>query len=70
MKTFVSDDHEIALIYYRAGYAPDDYPSEIEWHTRYILEASMAVKCPSIAYQLAGCKKIQQLLCCPGVLEQ
>lgn len=67
---FPSDDHEIALVYYRAGYAPKDYPSEVEWHGRYLLESSLAVKCPSISYQLAGCKKIQQILSKEGVLEQ
>ena len=41
-----------------------------EWNARLLIEQSSAVKCPSIAYQLAGTKKIQQELAKPGVLER
>ncbi|KAL0815317.1 hypothetical protein Bca101_071761 [Brassica carinata] len=47
----------------------DHFPSESEWNARLLIEQSSAVKCPSIAYQLAGTKKIQQELAKPGVLE-
>lgn len=60
---------EIALIYYRSAYTPTDYPSSAEWTTRLLLERSRAIKCPSMALQLAGAKKIQQVLSEPGVLE-
>lgn len=43
-----------------AGYTPDDYPGEEEWEARALVERSDAFKCPSVAYQLAGAKKIQQ----------
>ncbi|OVA04422.1 Glutathione synthase [Macleaya cordata] len=59
----------VAVIYFRAGYAPNDYPSESEWRARLLMEQSLAVKCPSISYHLAGTKKIQQELAKPGVLE-
>lgn len=58
------------MVYYRAGYGPGDYPSETEWQTRERLEKSMAIKCPTIAYQLVGAKKVQQVLALPGVLER
>ncbi|KAM7272933.1 hypothetical protein ACFE04_027597 [Oxalis oulophora] len=61
---------EIAVIYFRAGYAPTDYPSESEWRARLLMEQSSAVKCPSVAYHLAGTKKIQQELAKPNVLER
>lgn len=60
---------EIAVIYYRSAYTPTDYPSSAEWRTRILLESSRAIKCPSMALQLAGAKKIQQVLAEDGVLE-
>lgn len=33
------------------------------------MERSLAIKCPSIHYHLAGSKKVQQVLARPGVLE-
>lgn len=35
-----------------------------------MVESSKAVLCPSVAYQLAGAKKVQQDLARPGVLER
>nr|POF15853.1 glutathione synthetase, chloroplastic [Quercus suber] len=60
----------IAVVYFRAGYAPNDYPSESEWRARLLMEQSSAIKCPSISYHLAGTKKIQQELAKPNVLER
>eukprot|EP00250_Pteridium_aquilinum_P001310 c11521_g1_i1 orf=94-1761(+) len=60
----------VALVYYRAGYDPKDYPSENEWIARTLMERSNAIKCPSITYHLAGTKKIQQELAKPGMLER
>uniref|UniRef100_A0A8V0ZV32 Glutathione synthetase n=1 Tax=Gallus gallus TaxID=9031 RepID=A0A8V0ZV32_CHICK len=40
------------------------------WEARLLLERSRAVKCPDIATQLAGTKKVQQELSCPGTLEK
>lgn len=28
------DGLEVALVYFRAGYTPDDYPGEAEWRAR------------------------------------
>jgi glutathione synthetase len=66
-------DNEVAVVYYRAGYAPTDYPAGddgIEWKARLKLECSRAAKCPSLGYHLAGTKKVQQELARPGVLER
>jgi glutathione synthase len=60
---------EIGLVYYRAGYTPNDYPTDKEWQARYKLEVSRATKSPSLGYHLAGTKKVQQQLARPGVLE-
>lgn len=56
------DSKEVAVVYFRYGYSPDHYPSEEFWNMRLKLEKSRAIKCPSIRYQLAGCKKIQQVI--------
>ncbi|KAI5810682.1 glutathione synthase [Pyronema omphalodes] len=61
---------EVSVVYFRAGYGPDDYPTEKEWEARKHLERSRAIKCPTIATQLAGAKKVQQELAVPGVLER
>ncbi|XP_059076874.1 glutathione synthetase, chloroplastic-like [Cryptomeria japonica] len=47
----------VAVVYFRAGCTPIDYPSEAEWRGRLMLEMSSAIKCPSISYHLAGSKK-------------
>ncbi|KAI7842580.1 hypothetical protein COHA_003684 [Chlorella ohadii] len=60
----------VALVYFRAGYTPTDYPSEAEWAARVLVECCDAYKCPTVAYQLAGAKKIQQDLARPGVVER
>ena len=52
------DQEEVAVVYFRAGYTPDDYPSEVEWEARSRIELSDAVKCPTLAYHLAGTKKV------------
>lgn len=51
----------MAVVYFRAGYTPTDYPGEIEWAARVLVERCDAYKCPTVAYQLAGAKKIQQV---------
>jgi len=63
-------DAEVSVVYFRAGYSPDDYSSEALWETRLLLERSLAIKCPSIAYQLVGAKKVQQALAAPKALER
>jgi len=65
--------YQASLVYYRAGYAPTDYPDGddgIEWKAREMIERSIATKCPSLGYHLAGTKKVQQELARPGVLER
>ena len=57
-------------MYYRTGYSPTDYASPADYATRALLERSRAVQCPSFALQLAGGKKVQEVLTRPGVLER
>ena len=56
---FYSDDSIISVVYFRSGYEPEAYPTEKEWEMRLMLERSLAIKCPSIHYHLAGAKKVQ-----------
>ncbi|KAK9837801.1 hypothetical protein WJX74_005284 [Apatococcus lobatus] len=60
----------VAVAYLRAGYAPEHYPTAVEWQGRKMLEQSNAALCPSVAYQLTGAKKIQQDLAAGNTLER
>jgi len=61
---------EVAVVYFRSGYMPEHYPSDKEWEGRRCLELSRAVKTPTMAHHLMGCKKIQQRLAMPGGVEK
>ncbi|KAL2074695.1 hypothetical protein VTL71DRAFT_8474 [Oculimacula yallundae] len=56
---------EVAVVYFRAGYGPGDYPDASAWQARLQIERSNAIKCPTILTQLAGAKKVQQVLATP-----
>ena len=56
---------EVAVVYFRAGYGPGDYSDGNAWKARLQIERSNAIKCPSILTQLAGAKKVQQVLATP-----
>ncbi|MCJ1340787.1 hypothetical protein MMC09_006083 [Bachmanniomyces sp. S44760] len=61
-----STAYEVSVIYFRAGYAPTDYPNETFWAARIHLERSAAMKCPTVLTHLAGSKKVQQVLATPS----
>ncbi|KCV69685.1 hypothetical protein H696_04093 [Fonticula alba] len=61
---------EISVVYFRAGYSPNDYPTEAEWAARRLMNRSTAVECPDPAFHLAGLKKAQQVWCEAGVVER
>ncbi|XP_070825420.1 glutathione synthetase [Chaetodon trifascialis] len=69
-KRLFVDGQEVAVVYFRNGYMPQNYSSEQTWDARLLMERSMAVKCPDISTHLAGTKKVQQVLARPGVLEK
>jgi len=69
-KALFFEDEEISLVYFRAGYTPNDYPTKDEWDGRRKLETSRATKCPNLGYHLAGCKKIQQTIADENVLKK
>ncbi|KAG1473679.1 hypothetical protein G6F56_000822 [Rhizopus delemar] len=69
-KGLLIDGYEVAVSYFRAGYGPEDYPTHKEWDARLLIEKSLSIKCPTIAYQLVGSKKVQQVLSVPGYLER
>lgn len=69
-KTLIIDGMEVAVVYFRNGYAPQQYKSQQEWDIRLMLERSRAIKCPDIGTHLAGTKKVQQVLAQSGVLEK
>lgn len=57
--------YEATLVYLRAGYTPAEHATPAAWQARLQLERSAAIKCPSVLAQLAGSKKVQQLLAAP-----
>lgn len=63
------DGVEIAVVYYRTAYAPEQMDAQ-SWEVRLRIELSRAIKCPSVQYHLAGTKKVQQVLAQPGVLDR
>ncbi|PIO72493.1 putative glutathione synthase [Teladorsagia circumcincta] len=60
----------VAVVYFRAGYSPDSYPTEKEWSARLLMERSDAIKAPWIGLQVANTKKTQQVLAEDGVVER
>ena len=59
----------ISVVYYRAGYTPNDYgPDGVEWKARELMEWSTAIKCPSIGYHLIGSKHFQTIFAQKEVL--
>ncbi|XP_034942815.1 glutathione synthetase-like [Chelonus insularis] len=69
-KELIVGKYLVAVVYYRTGYEAAAYTSEDVWSVRLLIEQSKALKCPSIQYQLAGTKKVQQVLAQPGVLRR
>ncbi|KAJ4919748.1 hypothetical protein JOQ06_022657 [Pogonophryne albipinna] len=69
-KRLFVDSQEVAVVYFRNGYMPQNYNSEKDWDARLMMERSLAVKCPDISTHLVGTKKVQQVLATPGVLEK
>lgn len=61
---------EVSVVYLRAGYGPGDYPTPADWDARYQIERSNAIKCPTVLTQLAGAKKVQQVLATPVTQSQ
>lgn len=60
---------EVAVVYMRAGYDPDEY-SPPGYEARLRLERSRAIKCPSILSHLSTFKKVQQALAIPEALNR
>lgn len=57
--------YEVTVVYLRAGYAPSEYANQSHWDGRLQIERSAAIKCPTVLTQLAGTKKVQQVLATP-----
>ena len=38
------DNHEVAVVYFRSGYTPADYPSQALWTVREQIECCRAIK--------------------------
>jgi glutathione synthase len=51
-----------AITYFRAGYAPEDHRTPEALAARELIENSSTISVPDLATQLAGTKKVQQVL--------
>ena len=60
----------ISVVYFRACYSPNDFLSKKSWENRLYLESSLSIKVPTLKMQLAGSKKIQQLLTNKDILSR
>jgi glutathione synthase len=60
--------HKISVVYFRSAYTPTDLPTQKHWDMRTLIEKSRAIKCPTLALQLAGGKRVQEILTRPGML--
>jgi glutathione synthase len=58
---------DVSVVYLRAGYAPTEYRTPGDWAARAMVERSRAIKCPTVLTQLAGTKKVQQVLATPAL---
>ncbi len=63
-------NHVAAITYFRAAYTPQDFSTKEAWKGRHLIEASSSMKVPSIPMQLAGMKKIQQVLTHPKIIRK
>ncbi|KAK8798725.1 hypothetical protein WA158_007809 [Blastocystis sp. Blastoise] len=61
---------EVALVYFRSCYNPDDLNTPELLRVREDIEVSRAIKCPNVFLQLTGMKCIQQALTEPGTVER
>eukprot|EP00545_Synedropsis_sp_CCMP1620_P005451 CAMPEP_0119014188 /NCGR_PEP_ID=MMETSP1176-20130426/9405_1 /TAXON_ID=265551 /ORGANISM="Synedropsis recta cf, Strain CCMP1620" /LENGTH=464 /DNA_ID=CAMNT_0006967337 /DNA_START=101 /DNA_END=1491 /DNA_ORIENTATION=- len=66
----IGQEQVAGVVYFRAGYTPDDYPTDTEWKGRSIVEHSTAIKCPDVFYHTIGAKKVQQAMAVPGTLSK
>jgi len=63
-------DVEISLVYFHTGYEPGQYTTDQHWEVRKLIEMSCAVKVPTVSMQLAGCKRVQEVLTHPSELRR
>lgn len=64
----VIDGEVMAIAYFRAAYGPEDFASEQAFRGRALIENASAVAVPDLHTQLAGAKKVQQVLSDRSVL--
>merc|ERR1712137_1440138 len=69
-KALVVDGFEISVACFRSGWSSGSIDLfDTSWAAREAIETSEAVKCPSAPAQLAGMRKVQQVLSSPEELE-
>ncbi|XP_071958547.1 glutathione synthetase-like [Antedon mediterranea] len=69
-RRLIVDSTEVAIVYYRDGYIPSHFTSEMEWNAVFMAARSRAICCPNVSLHLAGTKKVQQVIAKPGMVER
>lgn len=64
------DGEVMAITYFRAAYGPEDFTGEDAFRARGLIEASATIAVPTLHSQLAGAKKVQQVLTDPATLRR
>ena len=64
------DGRIAAIVYFRAGYRPADLRASAARKGRELIARSSAISVPDVSLQLAGTKKVQQLLAEPRTLRK
>lgn len=60
----------VSLFYFRSCHDVSDFPVPKCWTARELIEASTAIKCPSLPYHLCTWKRVQQALLDPVTLRK
>ena len=67
--TFAQTEYEVTVVYYRAGYAAEEY-RDLGMEARLRFELSRAIKSPDVLTNLTTFKAVQQALTQPGAVER
>ena len=66
----ILDGQIVSITYFRTGYSPNDFYEEDAIKGRKLIENSSTIQVPNLTIQLAGMKKIQQVLTKPKIISK
>jgi len=66
----ILDGQIVSITYFRSGYSPNDFNEKNAIKGRKLIENSSTIQVPNLNVQLAGMKKIQQVLTNPKIISK